>query len=229
MHGRSGTDLEAGGNVRRRGGFYWSTANRLLSAVFLWWEISCPSLSQRRYLDVRKQPIATVGLTSISFKLARGGATSACSGESSSDGGCGANASRSTEGMMSSCAACLSENTSTRQLLQLLPPLTRTATPPPPARRRCAYGDAYGKDGAGGCCQVCKKADERYTHYRDHDLDPSTPAEVLPCVPGVHIYMCHCMVIMVNIVRSEVHLSVSVVPRLCQQICADKEVTSCKH
>lgn len=53
------------------------------------------------------------------------------------------------------------------------PDVRRKRAPPPPPARICDAGDPFAKPGTGGCCQACKMAARKYSHFRDSDLDPS--------------------------------------------------------
>lgn len=59
---------------------------------------------------------------------------------------------------------------------------TARAAPPPPKKNICSYGDPFAKAQYGGCCEVCKKAGKKYSHYKDSDLDSSTPVPSRFCV-----------------------------------------------
>ena len=49
----------------------------------------------------------------------------------------------------------------------------RFDAPPTPAPYLCSYGDAFSLPKSGGCCQACRMAAKKYSHYRDSDMDAS--------------------------------------------------------
>jgi hypothetical protein len=104
-----------------------------------------------------------------------------------------ANASRAVEGMWRSCAACFRGYGGARQLLQEPTPRTRTTASPPPSGKLCSYGDPWRKQGAGGCCEACQRANKAYTHWKDADLDPSTSRATIACFLDMRPCqdMCH--------------------------------------
>lgn len=61
-----------------------------------------------------------------------------------------------------------------RRLQQGEDPDVRNRRPPPPPPRICDYGDPFRMPSQGGCCQACRMAAKKYTHYKDSDLAPST-------------------------------------------------------
>jgi hypothetical protein len=143
---RLGTNMEAGGNVERAGTVSWLVAREVLQAKLLWLQGAASIIVLQRVGAIPGQAVPTV----VSLRTPDS-----------------TNASRSTDRMWTSSAACSRGLAGTRQLLQNSRPLTRT-TPPPPGKQ-CSYGDAFAKRGAGGCCQICQHADEVYTHYKDSD------------------------------------------------------------
>jgi hypothetical protein len=102
-----------------------------------------------------------------------------------------ANASRAVEGMWRSCAACFRGYGASRQLLQEPTPRTRTSSSPPPSGKLCSYGDPWRKQGAGGCCEACQRANKAYTHFKDTDMDPSTSRASFTCL--LDVQLCHGM------------------------------------
>eukprot|EP00884_Botryococcus_braunii_P005814 jgi/Botrbrau1/15233/Bobra.0149s0086.1 len=58
--------------------------------------------------------------------------------------------------------------------LQQEEPDVRKRSPPSPPPRLCDFGDPFRMPGQGGCCQACKMAAAKYTHFRDSDLMPMT-------------------------------------------------------
>jgi hypothetical protein len=73
----------------------------------------------------------------------------------------------------------------TRKLSQAEDPDVRRRGTPPPPSRVCDYGDPFAKPGQGGCCEACKRAAKKYTHFKDSDLDPGwflAPLLLLPHV-----------------------------------------------
>lgn len=63
-----------------------------------------------------------------------------------------------------------------RRLAQEEPDVRGRRPPPAPPKRICDYGDPFRMGAQGGCCQVCKMAAAKYSHYKDSDLSPSARA-----------------------------------------------------
>eukprot|EP00884_Botryococcus_braunii_P010391 jgi/Botrbrau1/19353/Bobra.0500s0001.2 len=70
-----------------------------------------------------------------------------------------------------------------RQLRQTEDIDQRSRTRAPPTQRICDQGDPFPKPLQGGCCQACKMAAMKYTHYRDSDLVPAACCLAIATAP----------------------------------------------
>eukprot|EP00884_Botryococcus_braunii_P005813 jgi/Botrbrau1/15232/Bobra.0149s0085.1 len=70
-----------------------------------------------------------------------------------------------------------------RHLQQSEEPDVKKRSPPSPPQRLCDYGDPFRKPQEGGCCEACRLAAQKYTHFKDSDLVASTTTPRPPTPP----------------------------------------------